>query len=311
MDIEFNTILYTAGNGIHLRGTPTSPEGMVVTHNVFAHSEHDGGVVFIGAMLQDESGLHDSDNILGLDTFNDRQSCDFDGDGHEDPFIATGVTFWFSSSVLDGRWVFLAQSPARLDEVSFNDFDGDGRCDAAARGQVFLNPDPLPLVQDPGTVSTVLGQPAVLNLIATGGTRPYSWAVTRLPPGLSANAAGQISGSVAVGAGPTYWVTATVSDVHQQIGSVTFNWSVTAVVPTLLGERPGDAASLIRNAGLTRGQVSSTNNCVDPGTVVTQHPTGGSTAPVGSSVDITVSTCNSGGGPGGGGGHGGGPIQPQ
>jgi hypothetical protein len=310
MDIEFNTILYTAGNGIHLRGTPTSQEGMVVTHNVFAHQEHDGGVVFTGAMVQNETGLHDSDNILGLDTFNDRKSCDFDGDGIEDPLIATGVTFWFSSSVLDGRWLFLAQSPARIDEVSFGDFDGDGRCDVSARGQVFLNHDPLPFAQNPGTVSSVLGAPAALNLIATGGTAPYSWTVIGLPPGLSANSAGRISGSPAVGAGPNYWVTATVSDVHQQIGSVTFNWSVTTVVPNLLSERLGDAASLIRNAGLTSGRVSYTNNCVDPGSVIVQHPTGGSATPIGSPVDITISTCDSSGGHGGG-GHGGGPILPQ
>jgi hypothetical protein len=308
MDIAFNTILYTAGNGIKLRGTPTSQEGMVVEHNVFAHSEQDGGTVFTGAMVQNESGLHHADNILGHDTFKDRKSCDFDGDGIEDPFIATGVTFWFFSSALDGRWVFLGQSPASLDEVSLGDFDGDGRCDAAARGQVFHNHDPLPFAQNPGNVSTVLGRPAVLNLIATGGTRPYGWTVTGLPPGLSANAAGQISGSPAFGAGPSYWVTATASDANNQLGSVTFNWSVAAVVPNLLSERLQDVATLISNAGLTRGQVSYTDNCVDPGTVMMQRPMGGSMAPVGWPVDITVSTCNSGGGHGGGGG---GPILPK
>jgi hypothetical protein len=208
MDIQFNTVLYTADNGIKLRGTPTSPEGMVVKHNVFAHSEQDGGVVFTGAMVQNESGLHHADNILGHDTFNDRKSCDFDGDGIEDPFIATGVTFWFSSSVLDGRWVFLAQSPARIDEVSFGDFDGDGRCDATARGQVFLNPDPLPFAQNPGNVSTVLGRPAtVLNLTATGGTRPYSWTVTGLPPGCRPMPPARLPVAQLLGQGPAtgYW----------------------------------------------------------------------------------------------------------
>jgi hypothetical protein len=97
------------------------------------------------------------------------------------------VTFWYSSSVLGGRWVFLAQSPARVDEVSFGDVDGDGRCDVFARGQVFLNPDPLPFARNPGNVSAVFGTPAALTLSATGGSRPYSWAVTGLPPGLSAH----------------------------------------------------------------------------------------------------------------------------
>ena len=83
-------------------------------------------------------------------------------------------TFWFSSSVLGGRWVFLGQSPARVDEVSLGDFDGDGRCDASAQGQVFLNPDPLPFARNPGNVSALFGTPAALTLFATGGSRPYS-----------------------------------------------------------------------------------------------------------------------------------------
>lgn len=139
MDIEFNTVLYTAGNGIHLRGTPKVR--MDVKHNVFAHKTRDGGYVTPGALLQNETGLNESDNRLGVNTFNDRKSCDFDADGVPDPFIATGVTFWYSSSAMDGRWVFVGQSPASVDEVSFGDFDGDGLCDFCARGQVFLNPD--------------------------------------------------------------------------------------------------------------------------------------------------------------------------
>jgi len=304
MDIEFNTVLYTAGNGVHLRGTPKI--GMDVKHNVFAHKNHDGGFLTPGAMLQNETGLHDSDNILGLNTFNDRKSCDFDGDGISDPFIATGVTFWFSSSVLGGRWVFLAQSPASIDEVSFGDFDGDGRCDVSALGQTFLNPDPLPFAQSPGSVSTVVGTPATLNLSATGGSRPYTWVVTGLPPGLSANTAGQISGTPTTGAAPSYPVTATAKDTNQQMGSVTFTWSVTARVPALVGEQPSAAESLVTSAGLTVGRVSYNNTCIDPGSVVAQAPSSGATVPVGSGVEITVSTC-----PSGGGSAGGGPILPK
>jgi len=299
MDIEGNTILYTLGNGIHLRGTPTDTVyGMTVRGNVFAHKDRYGGIISgalsPGAMVQDATGLHGAeDNILGMDTFNDRRFCDFDGDGVPDPFIATGVTFWFSSSVLAGRWVFLAQSPASVGHVTLFDFDVDGRCDVRVdtSGELFLNPDPLPFARNPGAVSSVIGRPAALSLIATGGTRPYSWSVTGLPPGLSANAAGQISGSPAVGAGPSYLVGATVWDVNHQFASIAFNWSVTAMVPNVLSEQLKDATNLIRDAGLTVGRVSYTNNCVDPGSVVIQHPTGGSTAPIGSPVDITLSKC--------------------
>jgi hypothetical protein len=298
MDIEFNTVLYTAGNAIHLRGSPAI--GMDVKHNVFAHKNHDGGTISTGALLQNETGLHDSDNEFGVNTFNDRKSCDFDGDGIGDPFIATGATFWYSSSVLGGRWVFLGQSPARLDEVTFGDFDGDGRCDVSARGQVFLNPDPLPFARSPGGVSTVIGKPALLNLVATGGARPYSWTVTGLPLGLSANSAGQITGTPVPGAAANNLVTATVTDANHQIGGVAFSWSVTATVPALLGERLTAVGGLVTNAGLTLGRVSYSNSCVDPGTVITQSPAGGRTAEIGSPVDVTVSRCDSGNG---GGGH--------
>jgi hypothetical protein len=110
-------------------------------------------------MLHNESGLHDSDNALGVNTFNNRKTiCDFDGDGVPDPFIATGVTFWYASSAMDGRWVFVAQSPASIGEVSFGDFDGDGLCDVRARGQVFLNPDaPAVVTSWPGGVLTAPG----------------------------------------------------------------------------------------------------------------------------------------------------------
>jgi hypothetical protein len=175
MDIEFNTVLYTAGNGIHLRGTPKV--GMVVQHNVFAHTKHDGGTVTPGAMLQNEFGLHDTDNALGVNTFNNRRTaCDFDGDGIPDAFIATGVTFWYASSAMDGRWVFVGQSPASIGEVSFGDFDGDGLCDVRARGQVFLNPDaravlaswPGAVVSSPAILSTVPSAPVGPGLSLTG-----------------------------------------------------------------------------------------------------------------------------------------------
>jgi hypothetical protein len=169
MDIEFNTVLYTVGNVIHLRGTPRV--GMVVQHNVFAHTKHDGGMLTPGAMLQNESGLHDSDNLLGVNTFNNRRTvCDFDGDGIPDPFIATGVTFWYASSAMDGRWVFVAQSPASIGEVSFGDFDGDGLCDVRARGQVFLNPDaPAVVASWPGGVLT---SPAIVSTVHSAPAGP-------------------------------------------------------------------------------------------------------------------------------------------
>jgi hypothetical protein len=307
MDIELNTILYTAGNAIRLRGTPTDAiNGMTVRRNVFAHEDRFGGefggALSPGAMVEDESGLHESDNRFGVDTFADRKSCDFDGDGTPDPLIATGVALWYFSSALGGRWVFLAQSPADIEHISFGDFDMDGRCDAEAGGQKFLSTDPLPFARNPGNQSTVIGEPARLDLVATGGSRPYAWTVSGLPPGLSADVVGRIFGTPTAGSGPSYRVTASASDVNHQIGRVAFDWSVTARVPNVVSETLGDAQTAVRSAGLAVGRVSYTSSCVDAGSVMTESPAAGTTAPIGSQVNLTVSRCSSGGGHSGGGG---------
>ena len=79
-----------------------------------------------------------------------------------------------------------------------------------------------------------------------------------------------------------------------------------ASVPHVIGDDSSSAMRAITNAGLTVGSVSHVNNCVDPGSVLTQDPSGGVIVSLGSTVDIQVSTCNSGGGCGGGGGGSGG-----
>lgn len=293
MDIEFNTILYTAGNGIHLRGTPK--DKMLVQHNVFAHQVPDGGVLSSGAILQNETGLQASDNLFGVNTFNDRKLCDFDGDGTSDPFIATGVTWWYASSVLDGRWVFLHRSPARVANVTLGDVDGDGRCDMAAGGQVILNPDPQPFARSPGNISSLVGAPLTVNLSASGGTKPYSWAVSGLPPGLSATAAGQISGIPAANAAPAYAVTATVTAANGQRSSVTFPWTITVTVPNLVGLTQGTVPSALTPVGLHLGNVRLVYDCTDaPGTVLGQSPPAGQILAEGAAVDISVSSLTDG-----------------
>jgi hypothetical protein len=137
MDIRYNTILYTAGNAIHLRGTPR--DEMEVRNNVFAHEDLwagiFNGVMSPGALLQNQTGLHQSGNITGLNTFNNRKRCDFDGDGLEDDFIATGVTWWYASSAMGGRWTYVAQSATGINAITLSDVDHDGFCDITADGR--------------------------------------------------------------------------------------------------------------------------------------------------------------------------------
>jgi len=152
MDIAFNTVLYTAGNDIHLRGTPArasdSPPGVVVGmtvhNNVFAQQDRwagiDDGVISPGALMQNETGLLEWNNEFGVNTFGQRGHCDFDGDGVNDDFVATGVSWWYASSRLSGRWVFLDRSSAGLGDVILRDVTGDGLCDVTAGGVVHQTP---------------------------------------------------------------------------------------------------------------------------------------------------------------------------
>jgi hypothetical protein len=67
-----------------------------------------------------------------------------------------------------------------------------------------------------------------------------------------------------------------------------------ATVPNLISSDESSAVRGIRAAGLVVGQVSSVNNCLDPGLVQVQNPRGGALVVPGSSVSITVATCSSG-----------------
>jgi hypothetical protein len=71
-----------------------------------------------------------------------------------------------------------------------------------------------------------------------------------------------------------------------------------ATVPVVLGSGESAAVHAISAAGLVVGQISSTNNCVDPGLVQLQNPRGGTLVTPGSSVGITIATCTSTGGDG-------------
>ncbi|MGH3736624.1 MAG: S8 family peptidase [Micromonosporaceae bacterium] len=88
-----------------------------------------------------------------------------------------------------------------------------------------------PTVANPGDQNGVMGKPTSLQLSATGGTTPYTWSATGLPPGLSINAdTGLISGTPSQWGG--YDVTATATDAAGRTGSASFRWQiVTPPVP--------------------------------------------------------------------------------
>ena len=85
---------------------------------------------------QNETGLHAWDNQFGLQAvLGIRGQCDFDGDGVNDSFLATGQTWWFNSGV-SHQWRYLNASPKGLSDVTLGDVDGDGKCDVVSDGVV-------------------------------------------------------------------------------------------------------------------------------------------------------------------------------
>jgi hypothetical protein len=128
MDLQYNTVLYTEGTSVKLRGTPMLV--MNVANNVFANGSS-------GAIVQNETGLQQATNAFGLDATSENRLCDFDGDGILDPFMATGVTWWYAASSQNGRWVYLANSVTRAAQVALGDVNHDGRCDVTGDGSVL------------------------------------------------------------------------------------------------------------------------------------------------------------------------------
>jgi len=65
---------------------------------------------------------------------------DFDGDGDDDLFLATGNT-WFYSPAGAREWRYLNSAPDTIDQLLFGDFDGDGRTDVVAmrNGQLVVS----------------------------------------------------------------------------------------------------------------------------------------------------------------------------
>lgn len=122
VDIRHNAFLYTEGYAFKLRGTPAvSPIGAYVVNNVFAHGS-------IGsALAQTETGLVQQNNQVGVNGMTELGTCDFDADGLQDRFLATGQSWWFSSG--GGPWTFLRPSTLRRAQVVLGEFDARPGCD--------------------------------------------------------------------------------------------------------------------------------------------------------------------------------------
>lgn len=133
-----NAFQYRKDTDIHLRGKPAI--GAMIDANVFPFEDPGDAI----DLYTNENVTVGPNNTYGQDTFGQYGVCDFDGDGVDDLFLATGRTWWFSSYG-ELQWSFLAARTERLEEVRLGYFDADQRCD------VLIERDGQWLVSSGGT----------------------------------------------------------------------------------------------------------------------------------------------------------------
>ncbi len=159
--IERNTILYTKGLAIKIRGNPA--DKAVVDGNVFRHGSRGDAIGQNGDCGQGDNIRTPidvrSNNVYGVDPTTELATCDFVGDGQQDQFMATGITWW-AFSTLTSQWRYLNTMPQRLSELILGDVDGDGAWD------VTLKPKPGELLR---------------GWYSKSGTSPWQLRVTQGP----------------------------------------------------------------------------------------------------------------------------------
>jgi hypothetical protein len=128
-----NSFQYTNGAAIKIRGRPALR--IYIGDNIFAHPglENDAGTDAVHLIDRDDLDVIEllPRNVINHDSFGRYGVCDFDGDGVDDLFLATGKTWWFSSYG-EFPWWFLSSRTERLQQVRLGYFDDDRKCDVLA-----------------------------------------------------------------------------------------------------------------------------------------------------------------------------------
>ncbi|MGH6834675.1 MAG: hypothetical protein ACREC9_03810 [Methylocella sp.] len=123
--INSNAWQYLKDNDIHIRGKPVL--NAYIDKNIFPFSSQDDAI----NLYTTDNVTVGPGNVYNVDTFGQYGVCDFDGDGVDDLFLATGATWWFSSFG-EFQWSYLNAKTEQLNDLRFGYFDDDLRCDVLA-----------------------------------------------------------------------------------------------------------------------------------------------------------------------------------
>jgi hypothetical protein len=132
-----NSFQFLNAPAIKVRGRPAV--GITIGDNVFAHEglEDDRGDDAVHVwdrndLVEGHSELGKiqlaSGNVTKFDSYGRYGVCDFDADGIDDLFLATGKTWWFSSFG-EFPWSYLSAHTETLDQMRLGYFDAEAGCD--------------------------------------------------------------------------------------------------------------------------------------------------------------------------------------
>jgi hypothetical protein len=141
-DISYNTFRGDQGYyvtktraALMVRGTPTM--GAWFHHNTAVHDDCAKAITLDDGDFDPTGGpeqifnVYCTDNNLDVDASTELGVGDFDGDGFDDLFVATGSA-WYASYAGITEWRLLRTSTLRLSQIKIGRFDGDARSDVFA-----------------------------------------------------------------------------------------------------------------------------------------------------------------------------------
>jgi hypothetical protein len=149
-----NAFQYKKEIDIKIRGKPRNANPpTLIAGNVFARSDEQKAID-----LNVPGNVVVKNNVYNVDTYGDYGVCDFDGDGVDDLFLATGVSWWFSSAG-QFQWTHLNNQKFRRSDVRLGYFDADQRCDVLIEtdpGHWFISSGGAPPLIDLGNFGAPL-----------------------------------------------------------------------------------------------------------------------------------------------------------